>query len=444
LDNVTPIEKAKGKRGRPKKERNPFTLSLVLKMNRDRFAPPDWPAFPHTFHVFDDAAGRRAVLEEVEPGLVVYRDEAVVTSAILRYQADELPSVNCKPDLSYNEANAVKNYWLAYTQPLTGDKRPLALAEKSTPGLAFRRLEFDAPASAPDVMPERFAEFLTRCSQPQALCAFIGSLFYPEADRQQYLYFYGEGQDGKGTLLRMLFKLLGAAAQSLQPKGKDDRFWNMKVYGKRLVMFPDCDDFRFFASPEFKSLTGNDPIYFEEKGRMGFTDIPNCKIIAASNHKPNITSQKSDMRRLIYCEVKPVVGSPVPNYENMLLAEAEAIVRYCKAVYEAAAPGHGPIPCEVPDDVAFEAEGDYLSIFNAYFESDPNGCVTGHQVREVLQREGIRTNIEARRVKECWERQCGVTVERKKSGMLYRGMRKRTAAELAEPQCSKVEPTAAV
>jgi hypothetical protein len=398
-------------------------------MNRQLLAPKEWPEFPRHFHVFQDEQGRQAVLEEYAPGLVGYRDETVVTAAIAQYCWGELGGM-LGADLSHKAAVACGKLWLSLTPPLA--EKPLALVEKSTPGLAFRRLPFDAPPEFVDEACPRFQEFLSRCSQPVAVAAFLGSLFYPDADRQQYLYFYGEGQDGKGSLLRMLYRLLGSACQSLQPKKGDDRFWNMKTYGKRLVMFPDCDDFRFFASPEFKSLTGNDPIFFEEKGRSGFTDIPMCKLIAASNHRPNISSQKSDLRRLIYVEVAPVVEMDlVPNYEDLLFAEAEAIVRVCKATFERVSPDRGTVPCEFAVDVALEAEDDAICIFNRHFEptDDENHSISGAQVLEILNKEKVKKGAEQRRIKEVWKRMFGIRIERKTVGIRYFGLRKRHSAE---------------
>lgn len=400
---------------------------IALKMMDSPLAPRSWAKFPHKFHVYSDRVGKKAVLEEVSPGLVEYRDEIFVTDTIIKYCYGPLAATP-NAAFSHKQAVACKNLWFGLVKGI--EQTPFAVAEKSAPGLAFRRLPFDAPAEDPIETPLRFEEFLSRCSQPDVLCAFIGSLFYPEADRQQYLYLYGEGLDGKGSLLRMLFHVFGSAYQSLQPKGRDDRFYNMKIYGKRLVAFPDCDDMRFFSSPDFKSLTGNDPVYFEDKGRMGFSDIPMCKFIAASNHRPNITSQRSDLRRLIFIDVKPVTaGTVVPNFEKLLLAEGERIVRVCKAAYLRLCPDHGTIPCDSAEEVAFESEGDYLEMFGKYFNpgtDDDN--VMGADVRTVLRREGIKSPKEQRHVREIWARQFNLAVKHTKRGNVYCGLKWRPDA----------------
>lgn len=403
-------------------------------MNHDELAPLKWPRFPRTFKLLEDHAGCKTVIEVLKDDIVCHRVDNLVVESIVRYCWEQLAAVP-GADVSYSSARGCKDLWWSLSAPLVA--QPVALAEASYAGLTFRRLGFDAPVQRdaahrllwPDG-PPNFMTFLSRCSAPKALCAFIGSLFYPQADRQQYLYLHGEGQDGKGSLLRMLYHLLGPAVQALQPKAKDDRFWNMKVYGKRLVMLPDVDDFRFFSSPEFKSMTGNDPVYFEEKGKMGFTAIPTCKFIVASNQKPNISSQKSDLRRLVYCEIKAVPDSErVAHFDRLLLAEAEVIVRLCKTVYEDACPEHGPIPCEDAIDVADDAEETAIAVFDQYFETASPECwAEGQAVVAILRNERFNDR-DIRRLVQVWERKFGIQRKRTKASRRYHGMKRRSLVD---------------
>ncbi len=277
-----------------------------------------------------------------------------------------------------------------------------------------------------------------RCSQPDALCAFIGSLFYPEADRQQYLYLHGDGLDGKGALLRFLYILFGPAAEALQPRANGDKFWNMKLYGKRLILFSDCEDFKFFGSPDFKCITGNDPIYFEEKGKMGFSAIPACKVIAASNYKPNITSQRSDLRRLIYIDVEPIPeGAVVAHFEKLLLEESAGIIAHCKAVYEReCAPEHGPIKADMATNIAAEAEEFFISLFHRYFATaDSSGYVPGHVVLTCLGKEGLRHGPHIGRLKAAWSRHFGVSTKRADDGIRYYGMKTHCSPDVGGQTC---------
>jgi hypothetical protein len=294
----------------------------------------------------------------------------------------------------------------------------------SQPGLTFKRLTFDAPPAASLSPSPTFERLMDRTSDPEAICAYIGSLFYPEADRQQYLYLYGEGGDGKGALMRFLHGIFGDAGASLTPPTKyGDKFWNFNVYGKRLGLFYDCEDWNWFGSSHFKSLTGGDPILFEEKGRMGFTDTPNLKFIAASNAKPNISSQASDLRRLIFASFKPLPdGERDIDFERKLMAEAKEIVSLCKGIYLDRCPDHRSLDVAPAKDVAWEAESYLIDLFNAHFVASSECEIPAAQVREILKKDGLRDNREIGRAKDVWARVFGVAyVERNKKNF-YRGM----------------------
>lgn len=400
-----------------------------MKMNGDPMAPRRWAPFPRRFHLIEDSEGRKRVLEELPSRVVVHRTDESVTEAITHYCHSALMTVP-GADVSYNQAEACKKLWWSITPSLA--ETPLSMAEGSDGRLTFNRLPFDATVDRDAVLRgefpaaecPRFEEFLTRCSQPLAVAAFIGSIFYPEADRQQYLYLYGEGQDGKGALMRMLHKLLKGAAQAVEPRERADRFWNAKIFGKRLLLFTDCATPEYFVSPGFKALTGDDPLYFEEKGKMGFTAIPTCKVMVASNLKPAITSQRSDMRRLIYAEVKPIGGGLVPRYEDLLLAEAGAIAAACKSHYVSLCPDFGPIPCDPPTAIADEAEEGFTEAFHAFFQvASAEKFVSGCEVRQLLTKIGIKNDRVISRLKATWEREFKVAVRKVNGGVIrYFGM----------------------
>jgi hypothetical protein len=425
-DNVTHLADERKKRAKVKDRLSSgeIKLQIVLKMQRSPLAPMDWQEFPRMFRLVRDIAGRKTILEEHPDRVVCQVIDTVVIETIYNYCYTSL-SMLPGADVTFRGAEDVMKLWAAMTLPL--EEKPVSVSEKSYDGLTFKRLPFDAPAADIDP-PPYFASFLSRCSQPEAVAAFLGSLLYPDADRQQYLFLYGPGQDGKSSIARFLLELLGDAVQSLQPKTAGDRFWNMKVYGKRLVMFTDCPDTPFFRSSEFKALTGNDPMYFEEKGRMGFTALPSCKVLVASNWRPDISGQKADLRRLIYAEMAPLPDGEaiVPNFDALLTGEAEDIVRYCKAVYERECPDHGAIPCELAHNVAAQNDEDDGSLFERYFEVDEGATMQGQVMSRVLDHAGIKNGREKKRLREVWGRMFGIRFRRGKQGNTYHGLRLRS------------------
>lgn len=404
---------------------------VALKMDRLLSAPRSWPEFPERFYIVEDSAKRKSVVEDIGNKVVEHRVDSYVTEKIFRYCTTQLSSVP-GAQITYRQAEAIRQAWVSLTRPLA--EAPLALAEKSDDRYTFKRLTFDAPITTTEdgiikvpPCPPCFAEFLGRCTHATAIAAFIGSLFYPESNRQQYLYIYGEGQDGKGALLRMLFELLGSAVQPMQPKEKGDRFWNFRAYGKRLLLFTDCGDTTYFMSPDFKALTGEDPLFFEEKGKMGFAAIPSCKVLVASNVKPSISTQKSDLRRLIFATVRPFDQDKLQDkYEKFLLLEAEHIVRFCKAIYLANCDGHGPIPVMAPTEIGEDTEDPVVELFHQHFlQDDQSTYLHGSVVLDVLRQARI-SNVGVKGVKDVWARRLGISYRKNVDGRIcWHGMRRR-------------------
>lgn len=397
--------------------------AIVAKMTGA--GPLDWPAFTRRFHIVRDVAGRKSFLEETSPGLVSFIVDEAIQDEIIKYARDVAAGKSIA--LTPYQARTCFQLWSALVPALP--EPPQTLVEKDAPGLAFNRLPFNYASVADLGEPVAFKEFLGRCSQPDAVAAFIGSLFFPDADRSQYLYMYGQGNDGKGTLLAFLQALMGSAAVSLEPPEgpAEKRFFNMNTYGKRLVYFPDCDSPDFFASAKFKSHTGNDAIFFEPKGEKGFSALPTSKFIAASNHKPRISSQTSDQRRMIFVEFQSIATETiVAKYERRLLEEAQRIVAYCREKYLALAMRNGVIKCSRPVQIAAEAEETYAALFHRHFEQG-DSFVAGERVLWVFKSEGIRNTKEMGKIKAAWMRMFDIDVRqsedpRRKNCLDYFGM----------------------
>ena len=236
----------------------------------------------------------------------------------------------------------------------------------------------------------RFDEFLNRTTNRDALCCFIGSLFFEPSNRQQYVWLYGEGLNGKGSFLKLLQRVFGPAYVAKEPPragGDSSRFWSFGLLGKRLCGLSDCSDYTFPASSYFKMLTGDDVIPMEEKGKNAFTAPINCKFIFASNEKPEITSQKSDMRRAIFCEIEQIKDDVDPNYDKKLWIEAPAIIGNCMALYELLCKDHGPIKSENVGLEKIIDESNYKNqyIFDSFFNLDNERLNPKKNDRDILK-----------------------------------------------------------
>jgi len=428
-DNIINMEQGKKKVAAKKKPKanedltfNDLRCEIARAMDGDVLAPKNWPNFPVKFHKMVDPIGKEIFLEETDDRLVKFRSKEYPPQVILKYAVEMIPS-----DVAYGfkkrDSDEVFYWWRS--QRKTMEQRPAVIAQKSEDRLAFARLPFDLDDIQDPQCPPLFDEFLGRCSNKQALAAFIGSLFFPESYMQQYLYLHGAGQDGKSTVINSIRKVLGDGYQTISPRLTTDRFWFMKTYGKRLCVVPDLGPYdaeAFPSSPELKTMTGGDPIFYEAKKEGGFTDDSISKIIIASNWAPAITGQKSDGRRLIYCKVDPLPeGTEIDanGYAKKMDAEAKAIIEFCVSVYKELCPNHQAIPAESSDELAESSEEHYISIFEKHFVSAPGSSVAAYDVRDRLRSCGIMSNHEIKKVKACWQRRYGVISCKKNDKRVY-------------------------
>ena len=338
----------------------------------NRTADSMLPSFGWRYYTLKQPGGEREILKEIDRGseVVAFYSMEGLTSDILTYCCTKLLGNDMFAAVETKHAKNAADYWRLSTPPIP---EPAMVRARSEEGLCYHRLDFD-----PDVNQSTplFDEFLGRCSDPDAVMCFIGSLFYPEADRQQYLWFWGAGQNGKGALQRFLARIMGPSYISTTPPGKTgDKFWTSMLLGKRLVVFADCADPDFPVTGLFKSLTGGDMVRIEKKREHAFSTYLNCKFLFSSNERPSLTGQKADIRRAIYVEVEPITGDPMPQkvYDAKLWAEAAGVVGKCREAYLSACGSDG---AAIPIDdeklqALIEANSDQWStIWEMYFSTD--------------------------------------------------------------------------
>lgn len=98
--------------------------------------------------------------------------------------------------------------------------------------------------------------------------AFCNAVLKGRADLQKFLYLFGSGANGKGvfsTLLQMLIGKENTHATTIKDL-TENRFESSNLRGKRLVLMSD-EDQRSGGIGIFKSVTGQDPIRYERKGK---------------------------------------------------------------------------------------------------------------------------------------------------------------------------------
>ena len=345
------------------------------------------PKFPHKYHVEETTDGERRLMVEFDHGIVEFSQKKRFKADVVTFISDNLPEHEVLGKLNERGVDEFYNFWELYTDPI---KDVPAFRFWSDPGLCFSRMPFD-PISDDGSRCAKFKEICSRivCNAEQ-FRAFIGSIFVPESDRQQYLWIKGEGQDGKGCTIRFLHKCLGPAAMNTEVPSQNDMFWNAILPGKRLILFPDCSQVDFPASPKFKMISGGDAIPIRDMRRVQYLSKIECKFMFASNIFPEITGQKSDQRRAIICELEDSNAAMISTYEDeMWLEEAPYIIGWCMDEYKKMCPNneHIEVDKEIGKALASCYEADVGAVFNEYFKLDPDGFVSSQEMDRVFQRE---------------------------------------------------------
>jgi len=375
-DNVIDMEHRRGK----KKGATRAQLMMLLvkhvtnKAGSQTFTKHKWP-YPH-FYAYAPDIGHKILVQSVEQmtrdgfpaegGLVVPTTIESLGDLILK----DIQTIKEK-DFEYTafgkrEAYEAAETFLSFSKPV--EVRELAEADSydfcfsKLPGLITRELDPTwecwlkvAESGSEQELEEltkkleyHFLDFLYRTKTNRIpLAQFIWSIFEPRSYAQQYLYMYGRGGDGKGSLLNMLHNLLGASYTVADPKFSKDKHWTDNFVGKRVIAFADTKSPGFATSGLMKTLTGSDAVTIEGKGVQKFSTKINAKFIFASNDKLQIdVNSNADLRRAVYVEIDSFKGVAMPadQWEQVIKDEAMDFLSLCRYIYEQKMGGkHGAI-----------------------------------------------------------------------------------------------------
>lgn len=312
--------------------------------------------------------GVRAIYVEQDDGCVRFAQKAEVKQAIYRLINTEFAGIEalhfCASNIDY-----IVEYWIATAKTIVS---PATLAFKDADGLAMARLDFDVPPTASET--PTWDGLCARMSCPEVFRAFIGSLFDPGANLQQYLWVHGAGNDGKGAIVRFLKKILGEAFVSVNylPQNPSP-FFTSRFLNRRLCVFPELGNTKFVANDLFKSLVGQDPQYIEFKGKDGFTTELDCRYLITSNTMPEISTSKADLRRALFITIES--GPSSSGFEERLFEERGSFIARCLDDYLKCTSSNGLIMSDekVIRNWAEALEEDYEICFERWFVTCPRG-----------------------------------------------------------------------
>lgn len=205
---------------------------------------------------------------------------------------------------------------------------------------------------------------------------FVGYCLTGDVREHVLLFCYGEGANGKSTLIDLVIDMLGGFGGYAAPsapgllvakKGEQHPTELADLLGRRVVTCVEIGDGKRFDEERVKGLTGGDRI----KGRLMrkdfFTFAPTHKLVVAANHKPIVRGTDLGIwRRILLVPFLVTFGEGQKDRElaAKLRAELPGIlawaVRGCLAWQRA---GLQPPPIVLEATSAYQAEQDTVGRF---------------------------------------------------------------------------------
>jgi len=140
--------------------------------------------------------------------------------------------------------------------------------------------------------------------------AWLWGCLESENNGREALWLQGPGMDGKSTISKALWYIVGQNHVSTVSQGsyKENRFFFSDLYGKLLTIYGDNKNPRLISEGKIHSLLGQDAVPIEVKGVQAFSDIIRTKLLILSNIEPEISDVKHEISRLIYLKIAPLEG----------------------------------------------------------------------------------------------------------------------------------------
>jgi hypothetical protein len=338
--------------------------------------------FPRKFITAADEQGTTILLEVMEDDSVRQASQETLENEVMRF-TDTLVSKSKDFNLTPKDAKDSAKTWRMLHQPVLLDTIA-ALKEKSDPGLCWKRLPFDLNVEGPT---PQWDFLLSHTEQKEIVMMWIGSTFITNSSREQWLWMYGNGDDGKGTILEFLYDIYGDAYTPGETNHKGNKHWKANFLGKRIVGFADCSDTKFFTSDTMKSLTGDSYHVIDPKGEKPYTARLDCKFIAASNKPLELGAGKADVKRALIASFRTIEDGQLISKQEVLRRlreEAPAFLTACKKLYLEKRTHNDRIPMDLDlleVTVANKYEV-YEAIFEKYFILDQGGEIRASELQE--------------------------------------------------------------
>ncbi len=182
-----------------------------------------------------------------------------------------------------------------------------------------------------------FRKFIDQCTERdtkkikliQEICGYTFSNY---SNAKKFFIFIGKPHTGKSTLLDILKEIIGSDYTSATPLHKlGDRFMTANLFESKLNISGELNEGELKDLSTIKSLTGNDDLVAERKGKDPFVFKNRSKLIFAGNHMPllkRVYSTSAFFERIVFV----IFNNTIPenqrdlNLKDKLLEERDYIV----------------------------------------------------------------------------------------------------------------------
>lgn len=180
---------------------------------------------------------------------------------------------------------------------------------------------FDPSAICPQF--ERFIEtILPDEAVARFVQRFLGYAMTALTTEQVFVFFYGQGANGKSTLVDLISKMMGDYSTTVpfetlagddRRKGGDATPDLVRVPGARLVRASEPETGMTFRESMIKSLTSSEPILIRRMREEFIEVYPSFKLVISGNHKPNIKGADEGIWRRV---LLVLFGVQIPQKER--------------------------------------------------------------------------------------------------------------------------------